>query len=120
MSAAFDRMATVTASSLRPPALSGGQRGEPTPHLAAIACLPIDPVSAGTAQRFGLDAPYTQYETRVDASADHAGGDTLDLRRGDVLVAGGVRYVVSGIQIYEFRDGRFATLLLERDAAGRV
>lgn len=44
MSASFDRLATVTASTKRPPAFSEGKRGDPVEHIASLQCWPLDPV----------------------------------------------------------------------------
>jgi len=121
MSAAARRQATVIASTLRPPALSGGKRGEPVLHLSALRCMPIDPVGTQTAMRFGLQAPYTQLETfAFPGTGSSAGSEELpDVARGDVLVVGAVRYTISGIAAFDSRHGS-AHLILERDNAGRA
>jgi len=86
MTGSFGRMATVTASTLRPPAMAGGQRGAPQPYLSGLAVLPLMPLDARTQMVMGLDTPVGLLQT-------FAQGD-VDVRAGDVLVVGGVEYPV--------------------------
>lgn len=67
----FRRMATVTASTKRSPAISGGKRGTPTTNLTELSCTPLDPVDAEVRQRLGLDTPHELLQTFI------AGGTTF-------------------------------------------
>ena len=44
VSPSFARMASVTASTKRLPAVSGAKRGEPAENVASLKCTPLDPV----------------------------------------------------------------------------
>lgn len=71
----FGRLATVTAHTLRSPAITGGKRGEAVINLPEIHCTPLDPVSQETARRLAIDTPYNLLETFVDSPpADDPGG----------------------------------------------
>lgn len=102
----FARLATLTASTKRSPAIAGGKRGEPALHVPALACTPLDPVSAQTAQRIGLETPHTLLETYAD-------GALLDVRASDVLVVGAREYPIRFVGDWEFRGGKYLHLVLE-------
>lgn len=109
MSRAFDRMATVTAATKRPPSMSGGRRGSPVDHLSGFACLPLDPVSADTVQRLGLQTPVRALQTVTKET---------DIKEGDVLVVDGEEYVIRSVSDWEWRAGsqeRFSALVVERE-----
>jgi hypothetical protein len=58
-SLAFQRLARVTASTKRPPALSAtGTRGAPVVHLVGIRITPLDPVDAELRAREKLNTPH--------------------------------------------------------------
>lgn len=59
----FARLATVTASTKRSPAVVGGKRGAPALNLTGLKCTPLDPVDAETRQRLGLDTPHELKQT---------------------------------------------------------
>ena len=59
----FRRMANVTASTKRPPAISGGKRGEATTKLSGLKCTPLDPVSSEIRKRVALDTPMELLQT---------------------------------------------------------
>jgi len=86
----FTRMATVTASTKRPPALSSGVRGAATTNLSSLACLPLDPVDAELRARVAIDTPHELLQTFVQ------GG--LDIEEGDILVVGGVDYPIRAVE----------------------
>src|SRR5688572_11129417 len=65
MSGDMDGFATVTAQTKRSPRVTAGKRGEPELHLPDFLCTPLDPVTAETAIRLGLEAPYTLRQTFV-------------------------------------------------------
>ena len=88
-SLSFSRLATVTASTKRPPAVSGGKRGSPVEHIASLKCTPLDPVDAELRERLGLKAPMEALQTFVQ------GG--LDIREGDILVVGSTEYPIRAV-----------------------
>ena len=57
-SRSFRRMATVTASTKRNPALVSGKRGAPVANLTGVKCTPLDPISAELANRLELETPH--------------------------------------------------------------
>jgi hypothetical protein len=108
----FTRMATVTASTKRPPALDAdGQRGEPETHLAELFCTPLDPADSEQARdlalrlRQVLDSPFKILETFV--------GTGLDIVEGDVLVVSGREYPIRGVNPWVWRGAEYLHLLLE-------
>jgi len=64
--ATFPILATVTASTKRPPAMSGLPRGAPVTQIASLKCTPLDTVSADVAMRAGLDTPMNLLQTFCD------------------------------------------------------
>jgi hypothetical protein len=64
--ATFPILATVTASTKRPPAMSGGKRGAPVAQIASMKCTPLDTVNAEVAKRAGLDTPMNLLQTFCD------------------------------------------------------
>lgn len=91
-SASFTRMATVYASTKRPPAISSGKRGVPVTHLTVVKCLPLATVNAELAERAGIRTPYEAKSTVVDGA--------LDIGEGDVLVIEGVEYAIRAVEEY--------------------
>jgi len=67
----MSRLLSVTASTKRSPAVSGGKRGAPATHLTRVRCMPLDPVDADLAQRMGLNTPHELLQTVAD------GGDAF-------------------------------------------
>ena len=59
----FSHLATVSASTKRAPALSGGKRGDATAKLIGLKCTPLDPVSAEIQKRVALDTPMELLQT---------------------------------------------------------
>jgi len=86
----FSRLATVTASTKRAPALASGKRGSPTTYLSSLACLPLDPVDAEVRQRLALNSPHELVQTFVQ------GG--LDIAEGDLLVVGGAEWPIRAVE----------------------
>lgn len=89
MSAGFTKMATVTASTKRSPAVSGGKRGAATENIASLKCTPLDPVTAEVAERFGLQTPHERLTCFTE-------GD-LDILEGDILVVSSVDYPIKAV-----------------------
>lgn len=61
----FLKLATVTASTKRSPAIASGKRGSPATNLTGLKCLPLDPVSPEIQRRLGLDTPNELLQTYV-------------------------------------------------------
>ncbi len=91
------RFLTVTASTKRAPAVSGGKRGTPAAHLAGVACTPLDPVDAELRQRLQLNTPHELLQSFVD------GG--LDIREGDWLVVAGEEYPIRDVEEWAWGRG---------------
>ena len=88
----FDFLATVTASTKRPPAISSGKRGAPAAYLVGVKCTPLMPASTDLMQRAMLDTTYKLLETFTF-------GD-VDIVEGDRLVIAGVEYPIITVDIY--------------------
>ena len=86
----FARMATVTASTKRPPAMVSGIRGAAETNLSSLACLPLDPVDAELRGRMAIETPHEVLQTFVQ------GG--LDIVEGDVLVVGSREYPIRAVE----------------------
>ena len=85
-SKSFARLASMTASTKRSPALSGGKRGEPIENITSLSCTPLDPVDAEIRQRLALDTPHELLQCFVDGGPD--------IKEGDILVVSGVEYPI--------------------------
>jgi len=87
--AGFERMAVVTASTKRPPALDGdGLRGDPVVNVASVKILPLDPLQPDIEARLGvgLDRPHELLQTFARLGPD--------ILQGDILVVSGVDYPI--------------------------
>lgn len=102
---AFSRMATVSCSTKRPPALSGGKRGVPAENLTGLTCTPLDPVDPETAYRLEIETPHTLLQTFIQ-------GDP-DIKRGDVLVVSSTDYPIRAVSDWTWKDDVFVHLILE-------
>ena len=110
MSRAFDRQAVITASTARPPAVgAGGVRGVPVAYLTSIRCTPLDPADPGgrgqAEQQLILESQGQILETFVRGSPD--------LRAGDVLIVGTLRYPIRAVGRWRWRNETFVRLLVE-------
>ncbi len=65
----FAKLATVAASTKRPPAISGGKRGAAVTQIASLNCLPLMPISADVQRRLVLDTPYQALQTFVEGDS---------------------------------------------------
>ena len=88
-SGSFAKLATVTASTKRPPTISGGKRGSPVTNVSSLSCWPLDPVDPELRQRLGLDTPHELLQTFVD--------NGVDIVEGDLLVVGSTEYPVRAV-----------------------
>lgn len=66
---AFKRMTTVTASTKRAPAISGGLRGDPATNIVSLKCTPLDPLSADVQKRVMIQTVYQALQTFVDGTS---------------------------------------------------
>jgi hypothetical protein len=60
---AFQKQATVSASTKRSPAIASGKRGTPATLLTGLSCTPLDPVDPEISRRLGLDTPHELLQT---------------------------------------------------------
>ncbi len=67
--ASFAHLATVTASTKRPPAIAAGKRGDAVTEISSLACLPLTPLSADVQRRLVLDTPYQALQTIVEGDS---------------------------------------------------
>jgi hypothetical protein len=77
----FTRMATKTASTKRPPALSAGKRGVAATNLTGLTCTPLDPVAPEVRQRLALNTPHELLETFVSDGSEYKHLILEDLKR---------------------------------------
>jgi hypothetical protein len=77
----FSRMATKTASTKRPPALSSGKRGVAATKLTSLTCTPLDPVAPEVRQRLALNTPHELLETFVSDGSEYKHLILEDLKR---------------------------------------
>lgn len=103
--AGFGRGATVTASTKRSPAASGGKRGTPTTFIASLRCAPLDPVDPETRQRLAINTPHELLQTFVDAG--------LDIQEGDILVVDSEEYPIPSAAQWSWRGSEFVHLIIE-------
>ena len=85
----FALMATVTASTKRPPAIASGKRGVPATNIASLKCFPLDPISPELRQTLALNTPHELLQSYVE------GG--LDIVEGDILVVGTNSYRIRAV-----------------------
>lgn len=102
---AFARMATVSCSTKRPPAISDGKRGAPAESVTGLLCTPVDPVDPETSYRLQIETPHTLLQTFV-------AGDP-DIKRGDVLVVGSAEYPIRAVSDWAWKSDVFVHLILE-------
>ena len=102
---AFDNMASVTASTKRPPAVSSGKRGAPVENVASLSCTPLDPVDPELRQRLGLDTPHELLQTFVD--------DGVDIVEGDILVVSSTEYPIKAVGSWTWQSTSYVHLVLE-------
>jgi hypothetical protein len=101
----MDRFLTVTASTKRAPAISGGKRGTPTTKISSLLCTPLDPVDPELRQRLALNTPHELLQTFVKGA--------LDILEGDILVVGANEYPIRSCAEWTWESSRFLRLVLE-------
>lgn len=81
----FSRIATITASTKRPPVIAGGKAGAPVTYLSYLKCTrPVTPSnSRELEQTFQLSTLVTVKVVYVQDNLDIKMGDTLVISSGD-------------------------------------
>lgn len=102
----FTKLATVSASTRRPPAVSGGKRGVPATHVVSLMCTPLDPASSELVPQRLLETPMELLQTFVDNS--------VDIIEGDVLVVGTTEYPIRYVGDWAWRNTTYRYLLIEK------
>lgn len=113
-SSSFARMATVTASTKRAPAVTGGKRGTPTTYISSLNCVPLAGIDPELKQRMGITALGELFQTVVSAG--------LNIREGDILVVGSTEYPIRAVGNYTWPPGtdeEFHVLILDDPTSGK-
>jgi len=97
MSASFEKLATVTASTKRSSVSGAGQRGARSENISSLSCTPLVPVDATLRASLQLDTPHELLQTFVD------GG--LDILPGDQFIVGSDTYEVRSVAEWYWRPG---------------
>ena len=104
--------ATLTASTKRPPAVSGGKVGEPVPHLGSVAVVPFLPITPEIANSVRLFSPRT---ARVTYAFADEGNVLPDIEEGDTLEAENQTYIIRSVAEYNRdRAGAFLEIVFEQ------
>ena len=101
---AFDKMATVTASTKRSPAMVDEKRGPKVVYLTSVPCTPIDPLDPSIRMSLPLDVPVESLQTFVH--------DTYDILEGDNLIANSVTYRVVSVGEYDWKGTIYRAIVL--------
>jgi hypothetical protein len=105
VSASFDRLASKTATTQRRKADGTGLES----NLAQVKVLPLMPVSAETAEAFGLASPREAKETYSRSHTHLDGGVQVtqlpDILESDRLTVDGLTYIVRAVG--EWNDGTY-------------
>jgi len=102
---AFDRMATVTASTKRRGAVVSGLEPAYTEEIASLACFPLDPVSPEIAM--GVEG--LSFREILQTAVE--GG--LDIVEGDLLIVGSIEYPIRAVEDWTWKGSTYQILLLE-------
>lgn len=106
---AFSDMASVSASTKRAPAISGGKRGTPATNLTGLKVTPLDPVDPELKERLNLQTEHELLQTFVE-DVDSA---TIDIKEGDFLTVSSVDYPIRSVAEWTYEDGVYYRLILE-------
>jgi len=77
----FSRMASVSASTKRNPAISSGKRGAAAEKLTGLSITPLDPVSNDIIERLALDSPVRLLQTFIADSSEFVHVIVEDLKQ---------------------------------------
>lgn len=103
-------LATVTASTKRMPAVSGGRVGAPATNLASVPVTPFQSLQAELAAAAGVSDPR---EAKVCHAFTDSNGDLYDIREGDVLVVDGTSYTIRAVAEFNRTPGAYSRLIVE-------
>lgn len=106
-SPAFAQMATQTAGTKRPPALSDGKRGAPASTGLSLAITPLDPIDAEVRERFALEGGV------VLMHCFHESDTQVDIQEKDILTIGSDEYPIKAVGEYEYDDYYFYEIIVE-------
>jgi len=105
VSISFTIQATETASTKRPPSMSGGKRSTPAAKLTTVLCTPLDPVDPELRERLGIHTPHELLQTFCH-------GD-YDILPGDLFTYGGKDYPVRSVAEWKWRGSTYRHVILE-------
>jgi hypothetical protein len=100
----MSRFLTVMASTKRSPAVSDGKRLAPVTQVAALWCMPLDPVDPELRQRLILNTPHELLQTFTEET---------DIRQGDLLVVGTAEYPIRSSAEWTWGANAFRHLVVE-------
>lgn len=101
----FARMATVSCTTQRAPAMSGSKRTASAENLTGLKCTPLDPVSPEQQLRLALDTPHVLLQTFIH-------GDN-DIVSGDELIVSTVVYPIRAVSDWTFGTSKYLHLIIE-------
>lgn len=104
--------ATITASTKRYPAVSGGKVGPPVTNLSSVLIVSLLPLTPELAQMVKLEAPR---EAKLTFAFADSGNVLPDIVEGDILVVSGVEYAVRSVAEFQRPgSGSFLQLVVEQ------
>lgn len=103
--AAIDRLMTITASTKRAPAVTGGRVGAAVTHLASLRCMPLDPNTPDSMRELVTDIAYRPLFTLA--------AGVVDIVEGDVLVVSGHDYPIQHVQRFDWKSTEYRLLMVE-------
>ena len=108
-------LATITASTKRPPALSGGKVGSPATHLSSVQVLALLPASQELVQEAQLQSAREGKMTFAFANDSNVLPDILE---GDLLVISSVEYPIKMVKEWVRPEGgSYLEILVTRKVA---
>jgi hypothetical protein len=105
MSASFDRLASVTASTKRNPAAASGKVAVPATNLTDQKITPLMPVSKEIEERYMIKSPRKAFVTYISGAPD--------IVESDVLVVSSVEHKVIAAQPWP-TDNDYLELIVEK------
>jgi len=110
MTVSFTKLATVTASTKRIPAIASGKIGSRATNIASLKCTPIDPLSSGSQPSYDdvdiLDAHVQLFVTYCESTAD--------IQQGDEFIVGSVSYTVKSAENWTFAGSTYLQVILTK------
>lgn len=104
--------ATVTASTKRSPAVSGGKVGSPVVNLASVLVVPLLPLSGSLIEEAQLKNPREHKVTYAFANSSNVLPDIVE---GDILVISSVEYLVNYVKEYERpTEGSYLEIIVQK------